>query len=367
MPRRLLVLLVILFCSFTATAQVRGGARAFEYLRLANSPHISALGGISVVHTAPDVMMSMANPALLRSTFHTNLGINYNSFYAGTKVLNMYYAHQVNSINTTFGLGVQYMNYGDLTLTNDIGQVLGTGRAADYAITLTASKSYLEHWRYGANIKFSGSKLIDKDAFALLVDAGVVYADTLNDWYFGLAAKNVGYQYGQYYNDIPAQPLPLDIQLGAMKRFKKAPFSISALVHHLYQWDIYYDNPADRLNNLFVSDTTATVEPSNFGGKLLRHFVFAVDLNIGKRLEISGGYNFMRRAELGLDELKGLAGFSYGMGVYLDKITVHFARSHFHLAGAYSQIGMNYQLNRFMGVGALDKKINWSSKYAAAF
>lgn len=348
-------------------AQVRGGSRAFEFLRLSQSPHITALGGISVVHTASDVMMSTANPALLRPEFSTDLGFNYNSFYAGSNGLNMYYAHHAKKLKTTFGFGVQYMNYGDITLTNDIGQVLGTGRAADYAITLSASKAYLKKWRYGAHVKYAQSKLIDKDAAALVVDAGITYADTASQWYFGLVAKNVGYQFNRYYENVASQPLPLDIQIGVMKRFKKAPFSISVLAHHLNQWDLYYDNPADRQNNILIVDTSQIDPSNNFGRTLLNHFVFALDLNLGKRLEISGGYNFLRRTDLGLNELKGLAGFSYGAGLYLNKVTVHYARSHYHLAGAYSQIGFNFQLNRFFGMGSFGKKINWSSKYAEAY
>ncbi len=367
MQRYLKTFLLALLCSPSLFAQVRGGERAFEFLRLAQSPHITALGGLSVVHSASDIMMSTANPAMLRPEFHTDLGINYNLFYAGTKALNMYYAHHSKKLNTTFGIGVQYMNYGDITLANNLGQVTGTGRAADYAITLSASKSYLKHWRYGAHIKYAQSKLIDKNASAFVVDAGVTYSDTTSKWYFGLVAKNVGYQFDRYYDDISSQPLPLDIQIGVMKRFKKAPFSISVLAHHLNQWDLYYDNPADRQNNILIVDTAQTNEPNNFGRKLLNHFVFALDLNLGKRLEVSGGYNFMRRSELGLDELKGLAGFSYGAGVYLNKITVHFARSHYHLAGAYNQFGLNFQLNRFFGLGSFGKKINWSSKYANAY
>ncbi len=367
MFRYLFIFFIATFLSVQIDAQVRGGASAFEYLRLSQSPHVTALGGLAVVHSASDVMMATSNPALLRPEFHTALGINYNVFYADTKGLNLYYAHHSEQLNTTFGVGVQYINYGDIILANDLGQILGNGRAADYAITVSASKSYLKHWRYGAHLKFAGSKLVDKNAAAILADVGVVYADTSSQWYVGMAAKNVGYQINKYYNDIANQPLPLDLQIGIMKRFAKAPFSISVLAHHLNQWNIYYDNPADRQSNLFIIDSAQAKEPSNFGGKLLRHFVFALDVNLGKRLEISAGYNFMRRAELGLDELKGISGFSYGAGLYLNKITVHYARSHYHLAGAYNQIGFNFQLNQFMGLGNFGKKINWSSKYAEAF
>lgn len=349
--------------------QVQGGEKAFEFLRLANSPHITALGGLSVINPAQDIMMSTANPALLRPEFHTNIGINYNAYYAGTKVMNMYYAHQVPKLNTTFGFGVQYLNYGEMVQTNTLGQTEGTVQANDYAITLSASRSYLTHWRYGAHLKLANSQLGSVHSTALLMDVGIAYADTVRLLYGGLAVKNVGYQFGRYDKNQKSQPMPLDVQIGFMKKFAKAPFSFSVLAHHVYQWDIRYDNPADRQDNvlLFSDTTTTSKDKTYFADKLFRHFVFALDMNLGKRLEVSVGYNHMRRAELALDELKGMSGFSYGGGLYLNKLTVHFARSHYHLAGAYNQVGFNFKLNDYFGLGETGQKINWSAKYATSY
>jgi hypothetical protein len=369
MRLRQLLTIAFFLLSNLAIAQVRGGERAFEFLRLSNSPHISALGGLSVINPAEDVMMSTANPALLRPSFHTNLGLNYNLYYAGTKVTNMYYAHHVKKLNTTFGLGIQYLNYGDFTTTNTLGQVLGQAQAVDYALTLTASRSYLEKWRYGASVKLANSQLINEGSFALLMDVGIAYADTVKQLYAGLAVKNAGYQLDKYTAGVAAQPLPLDVQLGVMKKFNKAPFAISVLAHHLYQWDIRYDNPADQQDNiLIISDTTAsTEEKSYFADKLFRHFVFALDMSLGKRLEVSAGYNHLRRSELALAERKGVSGFSYGAGLYLNKFTIHFARSHYHLAGAFNQVGFNFQMNKFFGLGKNGRKINWSDTYANSY
>jgi hypothetical protein len=362
---RNILFISLLFVISISKAQVNGGEHMFEFLRLSQSPHISALGGIVASSPASDVMMTTANPALLRPEFHTNLGLNYNIYYAGTKVSNMVYAHHSKKLNTTFGLGLQYLNYGTFQLTDAVGNLTGESKAADYSINLSASKSYLEKWRYGATLKIANSNLIDKKATALLADIGVAYADTNNLWYLGVVIKNAGVSLKNYekgYN----QPLPIDMQIGVTKKFKKAPFSIMVLAHHLQKWDIRYDNPADQTDNqlLFTDSLTVTKEKTYFADKLFRHFVFALDVNLGKRLELSLGYNHLRRAELTIDEKKGMSGFSFGGGLYLNKFTIHFAKSYYHIAGSYTEIGINFKLNQLFGLGQTGNKINWSEKFA---
>jgi hypothetical protein len=280
----------------------------------------------------------------------------------------MVYAHHVKSINTTFALGVQYLNYGSFRLTDDIGNVTGESKAADYAIKFSASRAYLEKWRYGATLKFANSSLIDKKAIALLADFGIVYADTANQWYFGALIKNAGVTIKNY-EKKSNQPLPIDVQIGVTKKFKKAPFSIMVLAHHLHKWDVRYDNPADQIDNqlLFTDSTTVTKEKKYFVDKLFRHFVFALDINLGKRLEMSFGYNHMRRSELSIDEKKGMSGFSLGAGLYLNKFTIHFAKSYYHIAGPYTEIGLNFKLNQLFGFGNAGNKINWSEKFANSY
>ncbi|MBK6819271.1 MAG: type IX secretion system protein PorQ [Bacteroidetes bacterium] len=353
------------FLSYMASSQVNGGEHIFEFLRLAQSPHITAVGGMSVANASKDIMMSTANPALLRPEFHAQLGLNYNIYYAGTKVSNLYYAHHAKNIQTTFGLGIQYLDYGSFKLTDNLGNINGTAKAADYAITINASRAYLERWRYGVALKYAHSNLIEKKSAALLADIGIVYADTNNQLYAGAVVKNAGVQLKKYDVQTGSQPLPIDLQIGIMKKFKKAPFALSMLAHHLYKWDIRYDNPADQVDNtlLFNDNTQDTKKKTYFADKLFRHFVFALDLQLGKRLEISMGYNHLRRSELALTEKKGLSGFSFGGGLYLNKFIIHFAQSYYHISGAYSEVGINFALNRLFGLGQAGDKINWSEKF----
>lgn len=361
---RIYAFLFLFACITSTQAQILGGEHVFEFLRLSQNPHVTALGGVAISCPANDVMMSTSNPSLLRPSFHTSLGLNYNLYYAGTKVSNLFYAQHIKTLNTTVGLGIQYLNYGSFQLTDNIGNQYGDAKATDYAISLSASKSYLTRWRYGATLKLANSTLIDKKASALLADIGVAYADTINLWYAGAVIKNAGVVIKNYEAGVN-QPLPIDLQIGVTKKFKKAPFSIMVLAHHLQTWNIRYDNPVDQVNNqLLFTDSNNTKTKTYFADKLFRHFVFALDINLGKRLEISAGYNHMRRAELAISEKKAMSGFSYGIGLYLNKFIIHVAQSHYHIAGASTEIGLAFRLNQLIGGG---NHINWSEKFANSY
>jgi len=361
---------IFLLCTgmWTAKAQVTGGASAFEYLRMANGPHVSALGGFNVASPDQDISFALQNPALMRPGLHNQLGLNYNNYYSGIHIMNLNYGYHSQKINTSFALGIQYLNYGSLLRTDDAGVEYGDFKANDFAVSLAASRDYGEHWRYGATLKLAASTLGDAGATALLSDVGVVYYDTSTLWTIAAVAKNMGFTAKKYNPSNEAEPLPFDLQLGVTKRFRHIPLRLMATVHHLYTWDIRYNNPADiERTNLFGGQDSTASGKSYFADKLFRHFIFAGEILLGKRIGVSAGYNHLRRGELGLKERQALAGFSFGLGIYLDKIQVHYARSYYHVAGAYNEIGFNFALNKLMGLGKTGDKMHWNADYGDVF
>lgn len=340
-------------------AQVTGGQHAFEFLNLPGSPHLTALGGYNVAHPGEDVNFVLQNPALMRPGLHNQLGLSYNSYFQGINMTNLAYGYHSVGLNTSFLLGVRYLNYGLFDITDASGNVYGTFAANDYAVTLGASRSYGERWRYGASLKFANSKLYERSAAAVLADVGVVYTDTANLLTIGATAKNVGFTLKRYNTANNAEPLPFDLQLGLSKRFAHLPLRIMATVHHLYEWDIRYNNPADiSAGNLFGTEDT-TNNKSYFADKLFRHFIFAAELSFAKRVTVTVGYNHLRRGEMGLSEKKGLAGFSFGAGINLNKFQVYYGRSYYSIANANNEIGLNVDLGRIMSLGKTGERWHW--------
>lgn len=364
MQIRFYLLIVLCVLASYSYAQVTGGQRTMEFLRLANSPHISALGGTNIANADNDIAFALQNPALMRPELHNNIGLNYNAYYSGISIANMQYGYHVPKINTSFALGVQYLNYGNFTQTDNIGNQLGTFKANEFALSIAASRQYKDKWRYGATLKFANSTLFDKRSSALLLDIGVTYYDTNSLWMISAVAQNMGVVLSKYNPANTAEPLPFDLQIGISKRLKYVPLRLMTTIHHLYEWNIRYDNPADVANsNLFGGQDTTTAQESHFADKLFRHFVFGAELIIAKRLTATVAYNHLRRGELAVDDKPGLAGFSFGLGVNLNKFQIHYARSYYHIAGAYNEFGINMSLNKLVGIGNFGDKINWSDTY----
>ncbi|MFA6059195.1 MAG: type IX secretion system protein PorQ [Taibaiella sp.] len=347
---------------FQANGQVTGGQDAFEYLRMSNSPHVSALGGFVPANPDNDVSFTLQNPGLLNPSFHNQLSLNYNIYYAGIGIANLQYAYHVEPLKTDFGFGVQYLNYGSFQHTDVQGNSLGDIRATDYSINLSASRQYLERWRYGATLKWAHSSLGDRSAMAVLADVGIVYEDTANLWTFGVVAKNMGIMIKQYNPENDAEPLPFDLQIGLTKQLKNLPLRIFVVGHHLYEWDVRYNNPQDKVNNSLVQETD-TADKKYIVDKIFRHLNFGVELILGKRVTISAAYNHIRRSELGVQDVKGMAGFSFGAGINLNKIQVHYGRSYYASAGAYNEIGLSFQLNKFFNIGKKTEPWGWNKTY----
>ncbi len=357
------VLCVVLGAT-AAKAQVTGGQHAFEYLRLSNSAHVSASGGISIANPVEDISFALQNPSMMRPGLHNELQLTYNSFYSDIKIMNLAYGYHSQKINTSFLLGVQYLNYGSFTQTDDKGNINGSFKASDYAITLGASKQYLEHWRYGASLKLANSTLEQYKATALLADIGINYYDTSSLWDFGVTAKNMGIMLQKYNPNNTAEPMPFDLQLGLSRKFKHLPLRLFTTLHHLYQWDVRYNNPADLTgtNALGQNDTT-TDNDSHFADKLFRHFIFGAEITLGKRLVVTGSYNYMQRKEMALSTRPGLAGFSFGAGLYLNKFQVHYGRTFYHVSGPYNELSFTMAFNKLIGIGKGGEKIHWNTEY----
>lgn len=350
--------------SITGRAQVTGGQYAFEYLRLSNSAHVSALGGITVANPDDDISFALQNPAMMRPGLHNQLELTYDAYYAGIGIMNLQYGYHAPKLNTSFFFGVQYLNYGSMDQTNSIGNTEGTFHASDYALTFGASKKYLDHWRYGADLKWAHSTLQQFTASAVLMDVGINYYDTATLWDFGAAAKNMGVMIKKYNPANASEPVPFDLQLGVSKRFKHLPLRLFATLHHLYEWDIRYDNPDDLTTiNALGKNDTASDKGSHFSDKLFRHFIFGAEITLGKRINLNVSYNDLQRRELALSTQKGLAGFAFGLGINLNKFQIHYARTYYHIAGPYNEFSLTMALNKLFGLGQTGEKIHWNAEY----
>ncbi len=348
-------LLLVCFIPVNMWAQTLGGNTVFNFLKLPNTPQLTALGGINVSQPSNDVGLAFNNPALLKASMHSQLNAVFNDFYAGVTAYHLSLGYHHAKLNTNFLWGLHYFNYGSTEQTDAGGNVLGQFRPTDWVMQISASRSYLEKWNYGATLKFISSNYGQYRANGVAMDVGIMYNDTAKLFSASLVAKNMGFQLREY-SGTEAGDLPFDLQVGFTKRLEKAPLSFSVTAHHLHQFDILYNDTSFNNENGFDNSPAAKFSFD----KLFRHFVFATTIYIGDKVEVQAGYNHLRRKELNIGGLKnGFNGFSLGVGVMLNKLSIRYARSHYQNNTGYNQFGLTMKLNEYFGLGRFGQRIGW--------
>jgi hypothetical protein len=336
-------------------AQTLGGNTVFNFLKLPNTPQLTALGGVNISQPSNDVGLAFNNPSLLTPAMHTQMNSVFNSFYSGIQAYHLSLGYHHAKLNTNFMWGLQYFNYGNTQQTDASGNLLGQFRPTDWVMQVSASRSYLEKWNYGATLKFISSNYGSYRSNGIAMDVGVTYKDSGSLFTASLVAKNMGAQLKKYDGTDPGD-LPFDLQIGLTKRLEKAPFGFSVTAHHLHQFAIGYNDTAFNNENGFPNGST---KKFSFG-QLFSHFVFATTIYLGDRVEVQAGYNHLRRKELSIGNAgNGLNGFSIGVGVLLNKLNIRYARAHYQNNTGYNQLGLNMKLNEYFGLGRLGKRINW--------
>jgi hypothetical protein len=352
---RLGTLTIALVWSIDCIAQTIGGSTVFNFLKVPNTPKLSALGGINVSDVTNDVGLAFNNPALLKPAMHTQMDAVFNSLPAGINVYHLSLGYRHPRLKTNFLWGLNYFNYGNITQTDASGNTLGSFHPRDWVMQLSASRSYSEKWNYGATLKFINSSYGIYRANGLAMDVGVLYDDTAKLFSVSILAKNMGTQLKKYEGTEPGD-LPFDLQAGVSWKLQKAPFGFSFTAHHLHQFDITYNDAGFNNDNGYpnTGDRSFTLD------KLFRHFVFATTVYVGDKVEITCGYNHLRRQELSIGKgANGLTGFSMGAALVLDKLQVRFARSQYQNRIAFNQFGLDMTLNRYFGLGKFGERIGW--------
>lgn len=348
MKKYLLLSFTSLWFVNIAFAQL-GGQQTFAFLNLSPSARVSGLAGNLITVIDDDVNLAYANPALLNPLMHQQISFQHN-FHLGS-IQNGYaaYGQYFDKLKMTFHGGVQYVDYGEFKLTNEVGDVEGTFKAAEYAVAVGAARPIDERLTVGANLKFITSQLESYNSIGFTTDLAAVYYDTASRFTATIVFRNVGSQVSSYRPDN-FEPLPFDIQVGVSKRLKYLPFRFSIIYHHLQEWNIRYSDPNREDEPLFFGEeNTSESKTSIFFDNLLRHFVFNGELLIGKKenFRLRFGYNHFLRKELSVTNLGSGAGFSFGAGIKINRFRLDYGRTIYHIAGGLNHIGIATNFREF--------------------
>lgn len=315
--------------SYAAQAQI-GGRAAFPFLSLPPSAQLAASGGMNASARSSDPTQLYGNPALLNADMDHVAAINYVAYVGSIKQSTAAYAFNTEK-RGRFGLGLTYINYGDIPYNDLNGNSLGTFGVNEYV--LTAADSYTKgKFTFGLAAKFAVSTIAENRALALAGDAGVLYKPKEDqDFTVGLVVKNAGYMLKPYLARA-RQPLPFDVQLGTTIKPEHMPLRFTLTMHHLHQWNIQYLDPNDRGSTNAAGDTVKAGK--NFGDNLARHFTVGAELLLGAGFRVRAGYNHLQARELRLDNTSGSAGFSFGAMLKISQFQLDYTHATLQAAGS---------------------------------
>lgn len=330
---------------FNVQAQI-GGEGAYSFLNLAITPRSAALGGKVITLDEPDLGIVLNNPAHLNKNHSNNLSLTYVSYFADIKYGFITYAKHIEGIGT-FGVGMQHVDYGDFIEANDVGLITGSFTGYDMAINLLYSYSLDSTLTFGVNLKPVYSHLEQYTSFGICADIGVTYHSPSRLFTAGAVGRNIGTMLKPYTADT-WEEMPFEVVAGVSQKLQHAPFRFAITFQHLNTASLYYKRETQSIS--FFGDPEEY--KANFferaGNELISHLVLGVEFIPVKNFYVRGGYNFQRRNELKVPEIVSTAGFSWGVGVKINKFYINYSRATYHLAGASNHFSVSTNLQEFL-------------------
>lgn len=300
-----------------ATTKAQDSRTGYNFLRLPVSAHAAALGGDNISIIEDDESMIFNNPALLSSVSDKTINLNYMNYMSGANTASASF-NRIIKERASVAASAQFIDYGKMKETDENNIQTGEFSAKDISIAGYFSYMLTDRLAGGITAKFITSYIGDYNSIAMGVDLGLNYYDPEKKWSVSLVAKNLGGQMKAY--DDQYDRMPIDIQLGASKRFAHMPFRISATLVDLNHLDY----------------------------KFINHLVAGVDIIISPTIWVGAGYNFRRANEMKITETDGEsshgAGLSFGAGINLERFKLNLAYGKYHVSSSSILINLAYSL-----------------------
>lgn len=333
------IILVLAILLGQQTHAQQAGSYTYDFLNLANSARIGALGGNQVGLADKDLNLVYNNPAALSPELSQSITLNYVPYVNDITISYAGYAHHIEDIGT-FGVGIHTINYGSFDRADENGQLQGTFTAAEYAIQLSYTKMLSSKIRAGISLKPVISNFEQYNSFGLAADIGLLYKSSDELFSAGLVLKNVGSQISTY-NDT-YEPIPTDLQIGIAKKLAHAPFRLTLTAQDLLDWKMkykVYDGSGDEVEEAGNS--------GNAFDQLMRHMVLGVEFIPSQNFFVNFGYNHRRRKELAIESKMSTVGFSWGFGFKVYKFRFAYGSARYHLAGSSNHFSISTNLSEF--------------------
>lgn len=287
----------------------------YAFLRNDVSARAAALNG-SFVSMTSDPNVIFYNPASLTTITTPAVSLGYFKHLLDVNAGSLSFAQQVQGIGN-IGVGINYIDYGSFTETDESMNTLGTFGASELALVAGYATMLDDQTSVGGNIKFIHSSIADYRSAAIAVDLGVLYQIPSENITIGGSILSLGRQISEY--GSTRESLPLDVVIGVTKRPEHLPVLLNLNFHKLNE---QRDKVFDRLTS----------------------FTFGAEFLMSESVRLRFGYNNEQHRDLKLGTSAGLAGFSLGGGFIFNEYLIDYAFNSYGKIGGLHRISLGMNL-----------------------
>jgi hypothetical protein len=324
----------LIFLSTLTYSQIGGNSSFTNLNRVYNARSLS-LGGSFISQRDKDLNLSINNPALLNTSMINKLSFNQLFQTGGVQNGMIALARNSKKINCIQNLALRYVNYGKNIETNEFGEKIGEFTPLDFIISSGFGRKINPHLSFGGQLNFLYSQYNSLNAIGFSFDFGGNYLlkDTTQSISFIL--KNVGYQMKGFTENRKGS-LPTEFQIAYAHKLKHAPFRFNYLFHHLNKWDLTYYNPNEKGTIDPLTGDSIFPKKSNFIQKTALHFTPQIELLLSHNLHLRFAFDYFRRYQMSITTRPGIAGFSFGIGLYFKRFSLDYGFSSYSVAGNFN-------------------------------
>jgi hypothetical protein len=285
----------------------------FMFLRNDQGARAAALGG-SFVSMTDDPNAIFYNPSALATLQQAQLSLGFFKHLLDINSGHLSYAEEILDFGFV-GAGITYINYGDFTRTDELGNKLGTFTANELSASVGYAGLISPGVSYGASVKFIYSGIAEATSTAMAIDVGGLWSFPEQRMTLGVSLLNIGSQLDPYY--FTHERLPLDLKIGATIQPEHLPLLLNLNFHKL---------------NESASDPIRRLRAFSIGGE------FLLSDNVRARF----GYNNERRRDLKIGTSTGMAGFSFGAGFITGGYQIDYAFNSYGRIGSLNRISLAF-------------------------
>lgn len=344
---RLVLVVAFIFTGLFLNAQI-GGNSTYQFLNVPVSSRVGAMGGSALSIRDDDPNLTLNNPSLLTQPMSSSVTLTYLNYFADINYGYVSYIHDFKKWGTFSG-GLNYIDYGKFLETDAGGNEFGNFTAGEYAFVLGWGKNIDSLFSVGANLKPIYSNLFEYRSFGLAMDLAATYYNPKSNFGASILVKNIGTQLTTYVEGAEREPIPFEIQAGVSKKLKYVPIRLSVDLVQLQNWNLAFNDSTFLTNTStkLSDEEKAERNKTTLLSEVFRHVVVGTEIIPSKSFSVRFGLNIKRRAELGLDDRAGLAGFSWGLGFRIKKFYFSYGSARYHLAGSSNHFTVTTNIGDF--------------------